>query len=383
MPAKRRPAARGGAWRALGLLVVAGFALGAGIFVCGLTARAMDPGRIGVPAADLSLVERLTLGMYLGMRTDALNRGSPNAQGGSLSIVEGENASTLASRLVSQGWISEAALFRTYLRFTGGDRKLFPGQYAMPPTLTTRMLADLLVSGSSRQIELTVFPGWRVEEVASALEQHGVPIPAADFIAASHRRPGSLALYLAIPAQTALEGFLLPGRYLVERSANADLLVFEMASAFERAVTDDLRRSLESRRLSLYQAVTLASIIEREAMHNDEMPLIASVFLNRVDSAMMLEADPTVQYALGFYPPQATWWRSPLTSSDLQVDSPFNTYLNGGLPPGPISNPSLDALLAVANAPATSYYFFRAACDGSGRHLFAETYDQHLANACP
>jgi UPF0755 protein len=113
------------------------------------------------------------------------------------------------------------------------------------------------------------------------------------------------------------------------------------------------------------------------------MPLIASVFLNRVDSGMLLEADPTVQYALGFFPPQATWWRSPLSSGDLQVDSPFNTYLYGGLPPSPICNPSLDALLAVANAPATSYYFFRAACDGSGRHLFAETYNQHLSNACP
>ncbi|MCX6024963.1 MAG: endolytic transglycosylase MltG, partial [Chloroflexi bacterium] len=254
---------------------------------------------------------------------------------------------------------------------------------AMSPNLTPRALADLRVSGSSRQSELTVFPGWRVEELASALEQHGVPIPAADFIAASHRRPANLALYLAIPAQNGLEGFLLPGRYLVERSANADLLVFEMASAFERAATDDLRRALEARGLSLYQAVTLASIIEREAMHNDEMPLIASVFLNRMNSGMLLEADPTVQYALGFYPPQATWWRSPLGSSDLQVDSPFNTYLYGGLPPGPICNPSLDALLAVANAPATSYYFFRAACDDSGRHVFAQTYNQHLANACP
>ena len=383
MPAKRRVKARDGAWRAIGVLMVAGIALGAGLILCGLTARASDPAHIGSPAADLSLIERLAMGTYLGMRSEALNRVSPNAQGGSLSIVEGENAATLASRLVSEGWISEAAVFRTYLRYTGGDRKLFPGLYAVPPNPTTRLLADLLVSGSSRQIELTIFPGWRVEELASALERHGVPIPAADFIAASHRRPGNLSLYLAIPPQIALEGFLLPGRYLVERSANADLLVFEMASAFDRAVTDDLRRSLETRGLSLYQAVTLASIIEREAMHNDEMPLIASVFLNRVDSGMMLEADPTVQYALGYYPPQATWWRSPLGSGDLQVDSPFNTYLYGGLPPGPICNPSLDALVAVSNAPATSYYFFRAACDGSGRHHFAETYDQHLANACP
>jgi UPF0755 protein len=365
------------------VLGVAGLTLGAGIFACSLAARAFDPARIGAPATDLSLLERAGLSLYLGLRSDALNVVSPRSQGGSLAIAEGENAATLASRLAAEGWVSDAAVFRTYLRFTGGDRQLYPGEYAMPPNLTSRALADLLVSGSSRQIELTVFAGWRVEQVASALEQHGLPITPADFIAASHRRPGNLALYLAIPAQSGLEGFLLPGRYLVERSANADLLVYEMAGAFERAVTDDLSRALEARGLTLYQAVTLASIIEREAMETDEMPLIASVFLNRLDTGMQLEADPTVQYALGFDPLQATWWRSPLGSGDLQVDSPFNTYLYGGLPPGPICNPSLDALMAVANAPATSFYFFRAACDNPGRHVFAETYDQHLANACP
>ncbi len=365
------------------MLGLAGLALGAGIFACGLTSRALDPARIGAPATDLSLLERLALGTYLGMRSDTLNEASPQSQGGSLAIVEGENATTLASRLASEGWVSDAAVFRTYLRFTGGDRRLHPGLYAMPPNLTSRALADLLVSGSSRQIDLTVFPGWRVEQMASALEEHGLPIAPADFIAASQRRPGNLALYLAIPAQSGLEGFLLPGHYLVEQSANADLLVYQLAGAFERAVTDDLRRALEARGLSLFESVTLASIIEREAIETDEMPLIASVFLNRLDSGMQLEADPTVQYALGYDSPQSTWWRSPLDSIDLQIDSPFNTYLYGGLPPGPICNPSLDALMAVAYAPETSFYFFRAACDNSGRHVFAETYDQHLANACP
>jgi len=365
------------------VLLFIGLLLGAAVITCDLSARAVSPTRIGSPGTDLSLLERIALGSYLGLRGEALARPSPRAEGGSLTISEGENASMLAARLADEGWIAEAGIFRTYLRFTGGDRTLYPGTYAMPQGLTTRTLADLLFSGSTRQLDVTIFAGWRVEEIAAGLEEHGLSISAGDFIAASHRRPGNLPLYLGIPPQAGLEGFLRPGHYLIERNANADLLVFELVTAFERALTDDVTRGLEARGLGIYQAVTLASIIEREAMHADEMPLIASVFLNRLDSGMRLEADPTVQYALGYSASQSTWWPSPLSEGDLQIDSPFNTYLYAGLPPGPISNPSMAALQALASAPTTTYYFFRAACDGSGRHTFAETYDQHLANSCP
>ena len=97
---------------------------------------------------------------------------------------------------------------------------------------------------------------------------------------------------------------------------------------------------------------------------------------------MNLAADPTVQYAVGYNESQQSWWTNPLSTSDLQIDSPFNTYLYSGLPPTPISNPSLSALRSVAFPAQTPYYYFRAACDGSGRHLFAETYEEHLQNQC-
>jgi UPF0755 protein len=113
------------------------------------------------------------------------------------------------------------------------------------------------------------------------------------------------------------------------------------------------------------------------------MPVIASVYLNRLANAMKLDADPTVQYALGFNPEQDTWWTNPLSSQDLQAQSPYNTYLQAGLPPGPIASPGLAALKAVAFPTKTSFYYFRAACDGSGRHAFSETYEQHLQKACP
>jgi UPF0755 protein len=127
----------------------------------------------------------------------------------------------------------------------------------------------------------------------------------------------------------------------------------------------------------------MASIIQREAVVDTEMPLIASVFYNRLAAGMDLQTDPTVQYALGYNNAQGTWWTNPLSRDDLNFDSPYNTYIYYGLPPGPISNPGEAALDAVAYPAESKYYYFQARCDGSGLHNFAETFEQHQENYCP
>ena len=124
-------------------------------------------------------------------------------------------------------------------------------------------------------------------------------------------------------------------------------------------------------------------MVAREAVHEEEQPLIASVYLNRVKIGMKLDADPTVQYAIGYNLLQQRWWTNLLSLLDLQVNSVYNTYRYDGLPPSPIANPSLGALRAVAVPAETNYLFFRAKCDSSGYHVFAETFDEHLQNACP
>jgi len=152
---------------------------------------------------------------------------------------------------------------------------------------------------------------------------------------------------------------------------------------FNAHLSTDLLAGFEQQGLTLEQAVILASIVQREAMVSDEGPMIASVFYNRLAAGMKLDSDPTVQYAVGYNQSQATWWTNPLSFADLETISAYNTYQNFGLPPAPISNPGLAALQAVA-APADSpYYYFRALCDGSGKHVFAVTFEEHLQNACP
>jgi len=131
--------------------------------------------------------------------------------------------------------------------------------------------------------------------------------------------------------------------------------------------------------LSLYEVLTMASIVEREAVVPEERPLIASVYLNRLQQGMYLQADPTVQYAMGFQPDTGQWWKTPVTLEEYEgVNSPYNTYLYPGLPPGPISSPGADAILAVLQPDESPYLFFLARGDGS--HIFAETFEEHQRN---
>jgi UPF0755 protein len=180
-----------------------------------------------------------------------------------------------------------------------------------------------------------------------------------------------------------LEGYLLPGEYLIDREISIDDFINTFLISFENNIQSDWSQALESKNLTIHEAVILASIVQREAVHIEEMPMIASVFINRHKIGMKLDSDPTVQYAIGYNVEQATWWTNPLSLEDLQFDSVFNTYLYSGLPPHPICNPSLSAIQAVAFASETPYYYFRATCDGSGFHDFSETYEEHLGKSCP
>jgi UPF0755 protein len=152
---------------------------------------------------------------------------------------------------------------------------------------------------------------------------------------------------------------------------------------YRAKVDEKLRLGFEAQGLNEHQAFIIASIVERESVVPEEMPLIASVFINRVNASIKLEADPTVQYAHGYDQSSRSWWKTPISGADLALASPYNTYANGGLPPGPIAAPSLDALQAVAFPQKSPYFFFQAACDGSGQHEFSVTYEEHIANNCP
>jgi UPF0755 protein len=302
-------------------------------------------------------------------------------------IQPGEGAATIAANLVTAGLLTDTELFLNYLTFYGLDGGLVAGEHVLNPQMTVPDLAEAVGSGRTQPLALNFLPGWRIEEMAHYLSVvRPARIDAGDFLQGAqvprHSNLGAFGFVSSLPPGATLEGYLYPGEYLITRETNTADLLAMMLAEFDRRVTPDMRQSFGFQGLSLREAVILASIIEREATMADEKPVMAGVFLNRLRLGMPLQADPTVQYALGYQGGNNSWWKSPLEASDLQVDSPYNTYLVNGLPPGPIANPGLASLSAVANPAGHDYLFFVLDClaEETGRHVFSETYDEHVVN---
>jgi UPF0755 protein len=294
-------------------------------------------------------------------------------------IGSGESVDEIAGRLEKAGLISSASAFRDYLVYRGLDTTIQSGDFSLSAAMSPLSLADKIQDATPSQVTFSVLAGWRMEEIAASLPTSGLNISPEEFLAAA-RSPSTEFDYL--PKGVTAEGFLFPMQYTLPRGIRAKELVQTLVKNLGLYLSPEIRKGFTDQGLTIYQAVTLASIIEREAVVDEEMPMIASVFMNRIKAGMNLDTDPSVQYAIGWNPDQKTWWTNPLTAEDLKIESPFNTYLYPGLPPAPISNPSLSALRAVAFPEKSPYYYFRARCDGSGLHVFAETFEEHLNNGC-
>ncbi len=356
-------------------------ALAAGIiFVITIPAQAKNT--FGSPSPRLGDYQRFMLSIKLLLQKGSLTKGrdllaSPRP----FRIEPGESTASLSNRLQSEGVISNASSFRDYLLYRGVDTSIQAGEFMLSAAQSPVEIAQALQDATPTEVAFGILAGWRMEEIAALLPTSGLSITPEEFLAAARARPHGYSFTEGIPQDSTYEGFLAPGTYNLPRNITATELVSTLADRFQAQLSDDIKQSLANQGLTVFQGVILASIVEREAMVEDEMPMIASVFLNRLASGMKLDSDPTVQYAMGYNSVQKTWWTNPVT--DTSVASTYNTYLQIGLPPGPISNPSLAALRAVAFPAHTDYLYFRAACDHSGRHVFAHTYEQHIANACP
>ena len=336
---------------------------------------------------DLNFAQRLYLQNYLANRGDELRQPAGDADDISFVISAGATADVVVNNLVESDLLNEPELFLNYLRFYGLDSALQTGQFTLNGRLTVPQLAAMITEGSARDIVLNFLPVMRLEEIAQYLTvTRTADIDPAEFLALARRqRRFDLDRYPflnSLPAQASLEGFLYPDTYIVPPNANAIYLLDQMLQNFDRQVTPAMRQAFGAQGLSLSEAVILASIVERETMTEEERPLIASVFLNRVQAGMPLQADPTVQYAVGFQEDKSSWWKVPLSLADLEFEHPFNTYTIPGLPPGPIANPALGSLQAIAEPAQSDYLFFVLDClsNPASRHVFSRTYEEHLVH---
>ncbi|HNS38763.1 MAG TPA: endolytic transglycosylase MltG [Promineifilum sp.] len=302
-------------------------------------------------------------------------------------ILPGEHAATIATNLQRTGLLNNPELFLNYLTYYGLDGSLVSGDYRLDPRQTLPQLVESLGAGGARRLELVFLPGWRSEEMANYLRVVApARIDADAFLDIINTQRGldlsSFAFLASLPAGASLEGYLFPGTYPIDPDTDSATLVRLMLERFDEQVTPEMRQAFGAQGISFREALILASIIEKEATLPEEKPLMAAVFLNRLRAGMPLQADPTVQYGLGYDDAAGTWWKTPLTATDLAVESPYNTYLIEGLPPGSISNPSLASLQAIANPAAVDFLFFVLDCDAAtpGQHVFSVTYEEHLSH---
>lgn len=313
---------------------------------------------------------------HLGEITTALD---PYAETKMLEVVENDSAGGVAQRMVESGLISSAEIFVDYLVYSGADRLLMPGRYALSAAMTMPEMSERLTQHGGKLLSFAFFSGMRLEEIAALIDGSGLSFSGDEFLYAAQHYPAELHPC----GGTSLEGYMLPGSYEMNRDISLDSFLAGFVNAFRESVQGPLEEAFAVNGVTLEQGVILASMVAREAPSEEEYARIASVFYNRLRAGMPFESDPTAQYAIGWDENSSSWWKSPLLASDLSVNSPYNTYQNDGFPPGPICSPSLAILRAAAFPESTPYLYFMARCDGTPLHNFSTNYAEHASNLCP
>lgn len=313
--------------------------------------RAIVAGRVG-PATDLAA--------------------DSNGASRDFVVAEGQTAGVIAGRLEDEGLIKSSLAFLVAAYDEGVENDLRSGEHRLSPAMTPREIALALSEEvEARQTTLRLIEGWRLTQIAAEVEKAFPHVTAQAFIAAAVVGTRTTPVLEGLDPATSLEGFLFPDTYFILPEAGAEEIIDRLLATFEERAGDLLRAAAKARNTTVYDLVKLASLVEREARARDESATIAGVYANRLSIKMKLDADPTIQYALGE-------WR-PLLLVDLEIDSPYNTYRVAGLPPTPICNPGLAALEGAAEPEDHEFLFF-VADERTGRHVFAKTLQEHEAN---
>ncbi len=272
-------------------------------------------------------------------------------------IEKGQGVRIIAKNLKDQGLIKDQIAFFLLTKQLGLDSKIQAGSFRLNPSLSAKEIANQLTVGTL-DIWITIPEGQRAGEIADTLEKN---------------MPNYDPSWERVLEEN--EGYLFPDTYLLPKDAEIEAIIKIMRNNFDsKFKTLNVSKS----NLSKIEIITLASLIEREARHANDRPLVSSVINNRLDLGMKLDIDATLQYIRGYDRVQKKWWPNNISNADKQSNSPYNTYTRAGLPPGPIANPGLSSLEAAVNPSDTQYLYYIT--DGNGVNRYAETLEEHGAN---
>lgn len=295
-----------------------------------------------------------------------------------ITIPQGASSRQIGMILEENGLIRDAGIFSYYVRYKQLGSRLQAGDYRFSPGESIDSILQKMVQGETfvETFHFTIPEGYTVEQIADRLASQGL-VNKEVFLKEVNEGTFSYDFVNNIPDRPEmkyrLEGYLFPKTYQMKKGASEHEIIDRMLAQFASEVKAEWQETWKQRNITLHEAVTLASIIEREVRADQERAKVAGVYYNRLAKGMLLQADATIQFIFGKQ-------KEVVTYADLEIDHPYNTYLNPGLPPGPVASPGRAALEATAMPEKHNYLYYVTKKDGSGEHFFAETFAEHQRN---
>ena len=317
---------------------------------------------------SLTVVLLILLGLLLSGCSSSVNKLPEQGKEVVVKIEQGMHTKEIVQLLVEKGLLPKDNYFAMNSRLSGLDKKLQAGLYKFRVGMTERELIDTINKGAVMFNSITIPEGMYVPQIGELLEQKQLGKKEVFVAVAKNYAPYDYMQTNDPNVKYKAEGFLFPSTYYFPAGASEQDIIKIMVDEFNRQLTPALREQAQAKGMSIHTLVTKASLVEKEAKHDEDRPIIAGVFENRLKIDMPLQCDATVQYELGYA-------KFPLLFADLKVESPYNTYIHFGLPPGPIGNPGIESIKAVLNPTANDYLFFVA--DKNGKYYYSKTFEEH------
>jgi len=285
-----------------------------------------------------------------------------------ITVKQGMNVQQIGDNLHQHGIISNVTVFRVAAKLKGLENSLQAGDYAIVPGTGMSRVLQMMSQGETAYQQLTVPEGYTIDQIADLLEKKRLGA-ASQFKASAQKTKVQDTFSPDSAVKYAVEGYAFPNTYRFSSGTSEEQILTLMLKEFDKQITPEMTDRAQALGLSMRDVIILASLVEKEAQLPQDRPIIAAVFMNRLKMGMPLQSCATIQYILGYPKPE-------LSVQDTKLSSPYNTYQNMGLPPGPIANPGLAAIQSVLYPAQTDYLYFVA--DQQGAHHFSKTYEEHL-----
>lgn len=290
-------------------------------------------------------------------------------------IEKGEGSSDIAANLQEEGFISQKIYFWIYLKSHNLLNKIYPGSYLLSGNLTIPEIATIITNPQKVFISVTFPEGWTAQQMADRLDAKG--FDGKTFLSLVNNPPKEIISQFSVfsdkPASASLEGYLFPDTYNFSKEATPEGILKKILNNTELKITDDIKKQITSQKKTIFQILTMASILEKEVSSVKDFKIVSGIFWNRISNGQALQSCATLAYVLGVNKPQYSY-------DDTQIESPYNTYKYQGLPPGPISNPGINTINAAVNPEKTAYNYFLTDPKNKSNTVYSTTFQEHVAN---